>query len=460
MHLLALRAPVRLTGTFTYDTDYREIYISTAKTGLNVQILTLDLDNMANPTLIYDTVDSTRTQTLTYDADYRLSKAIGKYGTNTYTYDADGNRLTKIAGGTTTTYTYPGTSNLLSATSGGAAATYMYDAAGNTINDTTGSNNTYTYEKRGRYHNLTVGGTVTATYLYDALGMRVSKQAGGVTTHYHYDEHGHIIEESNGGTGAMTMEYVWLNDMPLAEMDSSGNVYYVHNDQLGNPQKITDSTPTIVWDRVQQPFGEQYSLTSTITSNLRFPGQYFDSESGFFYNTFRDYNPSLGRYIETDPIGWTGASTANRNSYGYAKQNPVRFIDPTGLMCLLPEAIEAIEATPEVIQAFEAGEGATTVDTAANTAISNLINGLPETTSSGAGNLINYTANGGMEAAQAEFDTLASTPGATIGEAADGTPIVELPNGSTASLYPNAESTSGPTIQITQPSGPVLKIRF
>jgi len=61
---------------------------------------------------------------------------------------------------------------------------------------------------------------------------------------------------------------------------------------------------------------------------LRFPGQYFDAETGKHYNYFRDYDPAIGRYIESDPIGlWGGIST-----YGYVGSNPLARIDPLGLL--------------------------------------------------------------------------------------------------------------------------------
>ncbi|MFC5770960.1 RHS repeat-associated core domain-containing protein, partial [Thauera sinica] len=65
--------------------------------------------------------------------------------------------------------------------------------------------------------------------------------------------------------------------------------------------------------------------TST-TVNLRFPGQYFDKESGLFYNWKRYYDPTIGRYISPDPIGLAGGL----NLFGYAKQNPLTFTDPRG----------------------------------------------------------------------------------------------------------------------------------
>jgi RHS repeat-associated protein len=101
---------------------------------------------------------------------------------------------------------------------------------------------------------------------------------------------------------------------------------YVHADHLGQPQKMTDATQAIVWDRVTRPFGETESLTGAATNNQRFPGQYADSESGYAYNYFRDYDPALGRYLQSDPIGLAGGM----NTYAYVGGNPVMRVDPTG----------------------------------------------------------------------------------------------------------------------------------
>ncbi len=64
------------------------------------------------------------------------------------------------------------------------------------------------------------------------------------------------------------------------------------------------------------------------TSGDPLPGQYFDQETGLHYNYFRDYDPTTGRYIESDPIGLGGGL----NTYEYAKQNPLRISDPWGLL--------------------------------------------------------------------------------------------------------------------------------
>ncbi|MDR4486158.1 MAG: RHS repeat-associated core domain-containing protein [Nitrospirales bacterium] len=87
---------------------------------------------------------------------------------------------------------------------------------------------------------------------------------------------------------------------------SAPGIYSVHADHLGSPQKMTDANQALVWDAVYTPFGQVHSITGTATDNQRFPGQYTDAETGFNYNYFRDYDPSIGRYVQSDPIGLRG----------------------------------------------------------------------------------------------------------------------------------------------------------
>jgi RHS repeat-associated protein len=90
---------------------------------------------------------------------------------------------------------------------------------------------------------------------------------------------------------------------------------------------MTDETGTTVWEGEYLPFGETLSLTGTVTNNLRFPGQYFDTETGLHYNYFRDYKPEIGRYVEADPIGLVGGI----NLFVYVGNNSINALDPRGL---------------------------------------------------------------------------------------------------------------------------------
>ncbi|MVF20812.1 RHS repeat-associated core domain-containing protein, partial [Methylocaldum sp. BRCS4] len=85
---------------------------------------------------------------------------------------------------------------------------------------------------------------------------------------------------------------------------------------------------SIVWTADYEPFGQASLVNPSVTVNLRLPGQYFDAETGLHYNVFRDYDPSLGRYIESDPIGLGGGL----NTYAYVLNDPVNWVDPLGLV--------------------------------------------------------------------------------------------------------------------------------
>ncbi|MEO2174633.1 MAG: RHS repeat-associated core domain-containing protein [bacterium] len=129
-------------------------------------------------------------------------------------------------------------------------------------------------------------------------------------------------------------------------------LYFVHNDHLGTPNKLTNDQQSVVWTMEQTPFGDVTIGTEGIQMPMRFPGQYADAESGLSYNYFRDYDPSLGRFIQSDPIGVLrdysdpqfrigismdileesgSAGEWLNHAYGYVGQNPLFWNDPYGL---------------------------------------------------------------------------------------------------------------------------------
>lgn len=138
-------------------------------------------------------------------------------------------------------------------------------------------------------------------------------------------------------------------------------MYAIHSDHLGTPRVITDKDQRVVWRASPKPFGEMEVEVEEITHHQRFPGQRYDIESRLHYNYFRDYDPRLGRYFQSDPIGLFGGL----NTYGYVFQNPVRFTDPTGEA--VPAAIVACLANPAC---------AATIATAARGVAGGVIGGL------------------------------------------------------------------------------------
>jgi len=167
-----------------------------------------------------------------------------------------------------------------------------------------------------------------------------------------YDQQGHLLGEYNAA--GVVQEFVWLGDMPVAVI--AGSVasplpLLVYADHLNAPRVLVDKTDAARWRWISEPFGttqpEQAPAgLSPITFNLRFPGQYYDSESGLSYNYFRDYDATTGRYVQSDPIGLDGGI----NTYAYVGANPIGNFDPQGLQtnCVASPFAVVCQRTPPV----------------------------------------------------------------------------------------------------------------
>src|SRR5436853_1675050 len=114
---------------------------------------------------------------------------------------------------------------------------------------------------------------------------------------------------------------------------AEAKLYYIHVDHLNTPRLVADDQQRTVWRWDQQePFGvnvpdENPSGVGAFDLPLRLPGQYFDRETNAAYNYFRDYDPSIGRYGESDPVGLE----AGLNTYAYSSSRPLMLSDTTGL---------------------------------------------------------------------------------------------------------------------------------
>jgi len=300
--------------TYSYDLDYR---LTTNKVA-GVTDKNYSYDLLANISQISDSQNGVLQQELSYDALSRLVSAKGNYGQMLYSYDATGNRLTKTRDQQQDSYLY--TDNKLTSVN---SQLFAYDPAGNLIKRGTDS---FYYSDANRLVQATVA-SGNYHYAYDHKGQRVIKSHEQHSNLYLYAENGLLLTETND-MGVAQVEYIYLNGKRLA-MLVAGQIYYLHTNHLDAPIAITDQSANLTWQASYKPFGQIDISLDALTTGVRarFPGQYADSETGFYYNYFRDYDPEIGRYIQSDPIGLAGGI----NTYGYANQNSIMNTDPTGL---------------------------------------------------------------------------------------------------------------------------------
>jgi RHS repeat-associated protein len=179
-------------------------------------------------------------------------------------------------------------------------------------------------------------------------------------------------------SGALIQETIWMGGIPVATLQPNGStvaIYYVHTDHLGTPRKITrPSDNGLMWRWDPDTFGSVTPNTNpaglgAFNFNLRFPGQYSLNESGLYYNYFRTYDPQMGRYIESDPIGLYGGGYS---TYAYSGANPISNADPFGLSSLIYNpstgTITVVNGAGQAIGTFPAGNNTTNPATDPNSA--------------------------------------------------------------------------------------------
>ena len=221
---------------------------------------------------------------------------------------------------------------------------YRYDEHGRTASkQTIGATQHYHYDAEHRLSEVRIeqlNKTERYRYLYDALGRRIEKhqidREGKPYNRTRFLWDGlRMIQET--GPNHPTSLYIYTDQNsyePLARIDTDGNqeqhIRYFHTDLNGCPEELTDENGEILWECSFQLWGKRIHEIEhePIEQNLRYQGQYLDRETGLHYNTFRYYDPDIGRFTQPDPIGLLGGF----NLYQYAP-NPLSWIDPLGLKC-------------------------------------------------------------------------------------------------------------------------------
>ncbi|MFH0790479.1 MAG: RHS repeat-associated core domain-containing protein [Candidatus Omnitrophota bacterium] len=328
--LLSRRTGVNLSNNtqtaYSYDNSNRLLNIvNEVNAGADISSFAYSYDKAGNRK---SKTSTTGTENYSYDAIYQLTSVTNGTTTN-YAYDKLGNRTTAEE----KTYV----SNTLNQYTKVSEADLTYDANGNLTNH---NGWTYTYDYENRLISAT-NGTTTAAYTYDPFGRRIQKEVTQnsqlTTQNYIYDGDQVIAEYDSSGN--LQKKYIYGSgiDEPIQGLSPQGTVpeWFYHYDGLGSVTELTDSSGNVVEQYAYDAFGKTTikdaagnTLTASAMSNrFMFTGRELDAETGLYHYRARAYSPDLGRFLQTDPVGYTDSM----NLYQYCGNNGVNYTDPYGL---------------------------------------------------------------------------------------------------------------------------------
>jgi RHS repeat-associated protein len=210
------------------------------------------------------------------------------------------------------------------------AALSTDDANGNTLSDAQGRS--YTWDFENRLTQVVVPGTNggTTSFKYDPFGRRVQKAGPLGTTNYLYDSssiRANVIEAVDG-VGNILVRYTQGPgiDQSLSEFQA-GTASYYEQDDLRSVSSISSSSSQLTNTYVYDSFGKLAASTGTAANSFQYTGRESDAESGLTYYRYRYYDPSVGRFLNEDPITFEGGI----DFYEYVRNQPLNYNDPFGL---------------------------------------------------------------------------------------------------------------------------------
>jgi RHS repeat-associated protein len=330
-----------LIANYTYDKLSRPQTISLS--GTTTMSLTYTYNNTGTVASVIGTVNgATVNEQYRYDALKRLTNYTitsgGSTTTGWYEYDNIGNRVRQKLNSTITRYSYNPGNELTNSTKYSTPLTttnYSYDSNGNMKTQNVTSSGTirwaYTWSSASRLTTVT-NSTGLARYAYDGGGKRVEAIEGSSTWFFAYQDTNILYKyQLNYGNYA----YIYAGGLKICVVvNVSWDTYYYHTDALGSTRIITYTDSTYVYVNNYQPFGQDNGRPQGVYQNRatdKYDGKPYSAATGLYYYYQRWYDPSIGRFISSDPKHGAISSPQSLNLYIYVVNSPVTLSDPNGL---------------------------------------------------------------------------------------------------------------------------------
>jgi RHS repeat-associated protein len=269
-----------------------------------------------------------QTVTTTYDRDDlgRLISVHAGARTATYAYDRSGNR-TSSARPLVVTDVYDSQDRLIHHGDIG----YTYSASGQLAGRSDSSGTTsYHYDPLGSLRSIQLPGGSTLGYIIDGMGRRIGKTVdGSLIKGWLYDSELNIVAELDG-SGVVVSRFVYGTRRNAPDyMTRAGVTYRILTDQVGSPRLVVNTTTCEVVQQIDyDEFGRVLADSNPGFQPFGFAGGLRDPDTGLLRFGARDYDPEIGRWTAKDPVGFQGGDS---NLYAYAANDPIDFMDPTGL---------------------------------------------------------------------------------------------------------------------------------